>query len=408
MKVLHTSDWHLGHKLYGRERSLEFAAFLDWLASLIEKNGIETLLIAGDVFDSQTPSNKTLKLYYTFLSRISSSSCHHVIIIGGNHDSPTLLNGPRELLGFLGIHVIGQISDTIEDELILLKNKKNIAQLMVLAVPYLRDKDIRSTQAGESVQDKDTNLLHGICDHYSQVYQCAKQKQAELDSPVPIIAMGHLFCLGGSTIQGDGLRELYVGSLAHVDVTIFAEEIDYLALGHLHQMQRIQKQDNRRYSGSPLVMNFKEAHTQKYVLQVDISQDLHVEEIKIPHFQELETINGTLQEILVSIKYLKSKDQPIFLEIHYNGSALIDDLQEQIHSAIAGSELEVLRINNKQIYDHVLQRTTSIKTLADLTPLQVFQQCMDLHHIEAVQQKEMLLNFETAMAAVYDEEQNTQ
>lgn len=406
MKVLHTSDWHLGHKLYGRHRYQEFADFLNWLYEIIDKNGIEILLIAGDIFNTQTPSNKILKLYYNFLSKISSSSCRHVIIIGGNHDSPALLNGPCELLSFLNIHVIGRVPENIEDEIILLRDKNKQPQLMVLAVPYLRDQDIRSTQAGETLEEKETNLLQGIQRHYNKVYELAMQKMAELQSPVPMIATGHLFCQGGSTIQGDGLRELYVGTLAHVDVNIFPAEINYIALGHLHQMQKVNKQENRRYSGSPLVMNFQEAHKQKYVLVVNLSPDLHVEQIEVPHFQLLDRISGDIKEILDTIERLKAQNQSIFLEIHYNGQSLVDDLQEQINFAIKDSKLEVLRINNKQIYNHVLQQTTTIKTLEDLSPLQVFQQCLDLHEINKEQQQEMLTNFTAVMAAIHEEERD--
>lgn len=157
MKILHTSDWHLGHKLYGKQRYQEFSLFLDWLVMVITEQAIDALLIAGDIFDSQTPSNRVLEIYYRFLSRISHSSCRHVIVIGGNHDSPALLNGPRELLRFLDIHVIGRVPENMEEEIIVLRNEANRPELMVLAVPYLRDRDLRSATAGESLYDKEKN-----------------------------------------------------------------------------------------------------------------------------------------------------------------------------------------------------------------------------------------------------------
>ncbi len=89
MKILHTSDWHLGRMLYGRRCHAEFKAFLDWMVLEIEKQQIDCLLIAGDIFDNSTPSNSVLSLYYSFLHSVSQSSCHHVVIIGGNHDSPS-------------------------------------------------------------------------------------------------------------------------------------------------------------------------------------------------------------------------------------------------------------------------------------------------------------------------------
>jgi exonuclease SbcD len=98
MKLLHTSDWHLGRTLYGRKRYAEFEAFLAWLAQAIEDHGVDVLLVAGDVFDTTTPSNLAQSLYYRFLCRVASSRCRHVVVIAGNHDSPSFLDAPRELL----------------------------------------------------------------------------------------------------------------------------------------------------------------------------------------------------------------------------------------------------------------------------------------------------------------------
>lgn len=310
MKILHTSDWHLGHKHYGRARYQEFSLFLDWLATLIQEENIETLLIAGDVFDSQTPSNRALESYYGFLSRISHSPCRHVIIVGGNHDSPTLLNAPRDLLRFLNIHVIGRVPDEMDQEIILLRDKDDQPELMVLAVPYLRDRDLRSADAGESRADKEQKLLAGIRNHYSNLYELARQKQKELASPVPLVAMGHLFCQGGTASEGDGIRDLYVGSLAHVGLDCFPSGIDYLALGHLHLPQKVKNQENRRYSGAPLVMGFNEAQNRKCVVAVTLAPKFMVEEIPVPCFQALQTITGDLAQILKAIERLKEKKNP--------------------------------------------------------------------------------------------------
>ena len=97
MKLLHTSDWHLGRMLYRQKRYEEFSLFLDWLLATIEEQQIDILLVSGDIFDTTTPSNMAQKLYYNFLSRLSATSCHSTVIIGGNHDSPTFLNAPKGL-----------------------------------------------------------------------------------------------------------------------------------------------------------------------------------------------------------------------------------------------------------------------------------------------------------------------
>jgi exonuclease SbcD len=98
MKILHTADWHLGRTLYGRKRYEEFSAFLDWLAQTIADKKIDTLLVAGDVFDTSTPSNRSQELYYRFLCRVAASCCRHVVVIGGNPVAISLATYARCLM----------------------------------------------------------------------------------------------------------------------------------------------------------------------------------------------------------------------------------------------------------------------------------------------------------------------
>ncbi len=397
MKLLHTSDWHLGHKLYGRQRYSEHAAFLDWLLVCIEQRRIEVLLVAGDIFDSQTPSNQSLALYYDFLSRTAKSCCRHIVVVGGNHDSPTLLNGPREILNSLNIHVLGRATENINEELLVLNDRQDMAELMVLAVPYLRDQDIRSSVSGETTGDKQEKMLQGIAAHYAILAKQAEVLQKQLPHRIPTIATGHLFCQGGKTRQGDGVRELYVGTLVQVGLDQFPATIDYLALGHLHQAQRIAGQETRRYCGAPLAMSFSEGSDNKKVLLVDTADNCSVLEIDIPIFQRLCRIRGDLATILATLDELSQLGESILLEIHYEGQSLVDDLQEQIHTAVADSKLKVLRISNQRVYDHILQRSSEIRTLEELSPQQVFQQCLDLNEIPEEQQQEMKQVFAVAL-----------
>ena len=180
MRVLHTSDWHIGRTLYGRQRYEEFEAFLDWLAVLVEEENIDVLLVAGDVFDNSTPGNHAQELYYRFLCRVAASSNRHVVVTAGNHDSPSFLNAPRELLKFLNVHVVGCASDPPADELIVINGPDREPRLIVCAIPYLRDREIRTAEAGESVEDKERKIIEGIRAHYRRVCEAAKEKRALL------------------------------------------------------------------------------------------------------------------------------------------------------------------------------------------------------------------------------------
>ena len=123
---------------------------------------MEVLLVAGDVFDTSTPSNRSQALYYRFLCRVAGSSCRHVVVIAGNHDSPSFLNAPKALLRALNVHVVGAVTQRLEDEVLLLCHTDGTPELIVCAVPYLRDRDIRRTEAGESVEDKGRKLIAGM------------------------------------------------------------------------------------------------------------------------------------------------------------------------------------------------------------------------------------------------------
>lgn len=276
LTILHTSDWHLGRRLYGRMRYEEFEAFLSWLEETISAQKVDVLIVAGDIFDTMTPSNRAQALYFEFLGRVSKSCCQHVVIVAGNHDSPTFLDAPSQVLKFLNVHVIGTACDDLTDEVLVLNDADGTPHCIIAAVPYLRDRDVRSSSAGESADSKDANVIKGIRAHYDEVASIAKAQQAKLAEAnqrhIPIIATGHLFAAGGTTTDDDGVRELYVGSLGKISADMFDECFDYVALGHLHVPQRVGGRESIRYSGSPIAMGFGEARQQKQVLLVKFGE----------------------------------------------------------------------------------------------------------------------------------------
>ena len=405
MKILHTSDWHLGRTLYGRKRHEEFQALLSWLAETIQQNGIDALLVAGDVFDTSTPSNRAQELYYRFLCQVAASSCQHVVIIAGNHDSPSFLDAPRELLKALDVHVIGSACEMPEDEVLMLRNEQGAPELIVCAVPYLRDRDIRSAEAGESVEDKERKLIEGIRDHYAAVAAIAERKRGELGVDIPIVAMGHLFTAGGQTIDGDGVRELYIGSLAHVAAGIFPACIDYLALGHLHVPQKVSGSETMRYSGSPLPMCFGEAGQRKSVCLVEFQgAAASVQLIDVPVFQRLERITGDWESISSRILELSKADCRAWLEIIYEGDEIVADLRERLDAAIADTQLEILRVKNKRLVDRVLKSTLDRETLDDLDVNEVFERYLGAHDIADEQRPELLRAYQETVASLLDDD----
>lgn len=404
MKILHTSDWHIGRALYGRKRYEEFEQFLNWLIGCVEAESVEALLVAGDVFDNGTPSNRALELYYRFLCRVSIAGCRHVVVTAGNHDSPSLLNAPREVLRFLDVHVVGCMAEAAEDELVVLNDADGKAELIVCAVPYLRDRDIRRAEAGETFEDKERKLVEGIRDHYRLVGEAAVAKRAELGWNLPIVAMGHLFTSGGQTVEGDGVRELYVGTLGQVRADIFPDCFNYLALGHLHVAQRVSGSDVRRYSGAPLQMSFGEAGQRKIVVAVNIDPDgVTVQEIPVPGFQLLATVRGDWGRITERIAELKRDASPVWLEVIYEGDEVIGNLQERLRELVDGTSLEILRAKNMRLVERTLSRMATEETLDDLTVDEVFARCLAAHDVPQEQQDELVAAFRETVAALHED-----
>lgn len=423
MKIFHTSDWHLGRSLYGRKRYEEFAAFLSWLRESLIERGAEVLLVAGDVFDTGSPSNRAQDLYYDFLASLRGTCCRQVIITAGNHDSPSFLDAPKSILRYLNVTVIGTMNE--EEEIVEIKNAADETALIICAVPYLRDRDIRIAEAGESYDDKESKLIQGIKNHYDRVCALAQQRRdellepvphaegadcqepvpiqtAELLEPVPILATGHLFAAGGTTQEGDGVRDLYVGSLGQIGAEAFPDCIDYLALGHLHRAQKVGGRENRRYCGSPLPMSFGEATQQKLLLEVDFSSGVAlIEEVPIPVFQRLRQIRGDWDAIAAAIE--DEKTEASWLEIIYEGEEIISNLQGRLAELIADSGLEILRVQNRRVIERALQRMHCDETLDQLREEEVFQRCLDMHEVCADQQDEMKLAFQEIIAELNEQ-----
>jgi DNA repair protein SbcD/Mre11 len=441
MKIIHTSDWHLGRALYGRKRHDEFDRFLDWMSGIVRDEQPDALLIAGDIFDSTTPSNRAQEQYYRFLCRTAASPCRHVVVIAGNHDSPSFLNAPRELLRALDIHVIGASSDDPADETVLLKDPDDEPELIVCAVPYLRDRDIRSSEPGESFDDRDRKMKEGISAHYARVIDHAKRLRRDAIEtnttvaagrragspevhrlPVPIVVMGHLFTRGGKTVEGDGVRELYVGSLAHVPADIFPGSVDYVALGHLHVPQTVAGRKTVRYSGSPLPMGFNEAKQVKSLCVIEIDPprqgsgsaetdhagktesgadsdglsgraDVTVRLIDVPVFQSLERISGSLDEMEKQVAALKQAGSDAWLELEYTGQAVIGDLRDRLEEAVSGSKMDIVRIKNRTLSQAILKRVQDEETLDDLSPEDVFARCLDFHGVPDEQRNDLIVLF---------------
>ena len=410
MKLLHTSDWHLGRMLFTKRRYAEFEQFLNWLFEVIETEKIDYLVIAGDVFDTTTPSSRAQELYFHFLGRLAlpHSHCRHVIVTAGNHDSPALLEAPKSLLKALNIHVVANVKpDEPEKEILLFYGPDGLPELIVCAVPFLQDRDVRKSMPGETPDDKQRKLLEGIAEHYRNVFERAKvirtEAAAKSGKHIPIIATGHLFAAGSKVNvedleTGDGVRDLYVGNLNCVSADIFPDYVDYVALGHLHVPQKVAASETIRYSGSPIPMGFGESRQEKILHIVEFAEhekSVSVESITVPRFQNLLQIRGDWSEISSAIRELKDRNESIWLEIEYNGQESLPDLKSKIENEVSDCAMEVLRIQNRQILDniHLTWEKTKGRDLHELGIDEVFRLKLDSENTPQSQRENLISAF---------------
>jgi exonuclease SbcD len=387
MKLLHTSDWHLGRMLYAKkERCEEHERFLQWLLNTIKENSIDVLIISGDVFDSASPSNSSLKMYYDFLLKARGCGCSNVVVIGGNHDSPSLLNAPREILSALNVKVVGSSSENLEDEVLAIEDENKNIIAIICAVPFLRERDISRFAEGESYSDRSKRIREGLRKHYAEIAEIAEKKRKSLNKSIPVIATGHLSVAGGKTCADDGVRETYIGTIECVGSDIFSPVFNYVALGHFHIASLIN--ENIRYSGSPIPIGFGEVKQQKSVVIADFKNNTK-SEIKIPMFQKLESIKGDKEFISKKLSELKSCGESIWAEVIYDGTELFADFQAWIDAQIAGTKIEILKIQNKRILDDVLTLENAEKSLDDLNEYEVFGKLLENENLPEEQKEEL-------------------
>lgn len=395
MRVLHTSDWHLGNSFHERKRTREFESFLNWLLELMDKERIDVLLVSGDIFDNGAPGTQALELYYNFLGTIAETGRRNVVIVAGNHDSPSLLNAPRLVFRNLNIHVVGSVTPDPADEVLVLEDESGTPAMIICAVPYLRDRDVRRVAAGERIEEKVRNLQAGIRDHYHRVQEIAASRRSAIGRSIPLVVMGHLYVTGGHITDDDKVRELYLGTLLGVGPDTFLPEIDYLALGHLHKPQTIQGLDSWRYSGAPLPMEFSDTFQQKQVVIVEFEPGHSplVREIDIPCFQEMERVRGTLPEIEQRIRSLVTAGKPIWIEVVLDDSAIIPDLPGKLTGMVRGSNVEILGIVNHRLGWHLPDEADAGETLDELSETEVFGRCLQVHQVEGRERPELMALF---------------
>lgn len=387
MKILHTSDWHLGQYFMMKTREHEHLQFLSWLIELVNQEQIDAIVVAGDIFDSSSPASYARKLYADFIVKLQESYCSQLVVVSGNHDSVAVLNESKALLKALNVSVLAGLSSDLSEHIVPLKDKQGETKALLCALPFLRATDVSSSEQGLSSNEKQMNLQQGISQTYQDIYELAlQQKQAGQ----AILATGHLTALGCSV--SESVRDIYIGSLTAFPASLFPD-FDYIALGHLHRPQKVQNSETIRYSGSPIPLSFDESKHQKQVFIVECENlPLAINEVDIPCFQPLLVVEGDIDEVLQALTELKAsyQAQSVWVEVKLKQTYLQSDLQARISEVIADSLIEVLKVSSPQINESSQWVEQEGVSLDSLSPEQLFEHRLSGEASLSEEQKEQL------------------
>jgi exonuclease SbcD len=356
MRLLHTSDWHLGQTLHHFDRTYEHQCFLDWLLDTIVAEQVDALLIAGDIFDNANPSAAAQRQLYRFLQQAKARAPQlDVVVIAGNHDSPGRLEAPGPLLEAHGTSVVGHVVRGTNGEIDLdrfvvpLRDRSGAVKAWCLAVPFLRPGDLPRSAPPESEAQASEPYQHGIATLYQQAFALAETRR---EAGQAIVAMGHCHMVDGQPSQ-DSERRIVIGGTDALPASMFAPSLAYVALGHLHLAQRVGKKEHVRYSGSPLPLSFAEVGYQHQVVRIDLADGAarEITPIPIPRAVELLRVPAApapLDEVLAALAALALPERELHAQPFLEVRVLLDGpepgLRTQIEATLAGKPVRLAKI----------------------------------------------------------------
>jgi exonuclease SbcD len=378
MKLIHTADWHLGHKLHDVDRRAEHEAFLQWLIETVRSQQADALLVCGDNFDTANPSAESQKLWYGFLARCRRENPNlDMVIIGGNHDAAGRLDAPDSLLQEFGVQVVGGLPragrDVVLDDVLKpITDRRGKVAAWVAGVPFLRSPDLPAV-------DGEDPLVEGVAHIYKTVIDEARARAA---GKCAVVAMGHLY-LSGTRLSELSERKVLGGNQHALPANIFPEDLAYVALGHLHLAQHVAR-ENMRYSGSPIPLSIAERTYPHQVMAVELdgADFVSCEAIPVPRTRRLLRIpdSGALpvSDLIQALEALpdgdKHKGEPPLLEVAAHLGQPDPGLRHQVEQSLEGKHVRLVALTVERTgHGMALADQAHLSGLSDVQPEQVFR-----------------------------------
>ncbi|HAT1620976.1 TPA: exonuclease subunit SbcD [Raoultella planticola] len=398
MRIIHTSDWHLGQNFYSKSRAAEHSAFLDWLLTSAQAHEVDAIIVAGDIFDTGSPPSYARELYNRFVVQLQHTGCQ-LVVLAGNHDSVATLNESRDILAFLKTTVVASAGHAP----FILPQRDGTPGAIFCPVPFLRPRELVTSQAGHSGGEKQQLLLNAISDYYQQQYEAACALRG--DRPLPIVASGHLTTVGAS--KSDAVRDIYIGTLEAFPASHFPP-VDYIALGHIHRAQKIGGSEHIRYSGSPIALSFDETGKSKSVNLVTFTdgQLTEVLPLTVPVTQPLAVLKGDFSSISEQLTQWRDAPQEplVWLDIEITSDEYLHDIQRKIQAQTEDLPVEVLLVRRSRAQRERILAGERRETLSELQVEEVFERRLAQETLEEAQQLRLTQLFNETLHSLHGEE----
>jgi DNA repair protein SbcD/Mre11 len=396
-RLLHCSDLHLGQRLFEQDRSADEEFSLGYIVTLAKNHQVDVVCVSGDIFDTANPGSHEMARYHRWLHRLAfEAGVGTIVVTAGNHDNPLRIEGPRELLQHLHIHVVG--SWTLEESpskvCVPLYNRQKELVGQCAAVPYLREGDVRAMRGGEDHVTAAQAHREALAERFKLLHKA-------MPRDLPYIVMAHAFVTDGQ--ESGSERSVQVGNLGKVSAHILAGDSKYLALGHLHRPHSIGGKKHWRYSGSLLPTGFDEIDIQRSIVMADIpsNDEATVQSLALPNYRAYRQIKDSalnVEQILRDTETLPPDQPKAWLKIILTDTLIPLGAHHTLTSLATYKGYQLLRLHaaQEQVVSH---RHSTPKYCEPLEidhilahPNLVFDQCLHDHGIDPLSPQGLELN----------------
>lgn len=356
MRILHTSDWHLGKTLEGYSRLEEQQNFIEDLIKIADESKVDMIIIAGDIYDNGNPSANAEKLFYEATKRLSLEGKRPILIIAGNHDNPERLTAINSWAYENGIIILGtpksvaQVGDykgykILNAESGYIEIEVNNEKAIIITLPYPSEKRLNELISDNLKSEKELQATYS-----DKIGQMFSELNLKYRSDTINIAVAHIFMIGGE--ESDSERPIQLGGSLAVSPSELPKAAQYIALGHLHRAQKVRGTSKAYYSGSPLQYSKSEINYTKkvYIVDLEPNKEANVENIILKNYKPIEIWEcSNIEEALWKCEQNKDKEVWVYLDIYTDRIILPSEIKAmkslkkdivEIHTALKETEIQ--------------------------------------------------------------------